>query len=88
MVVLGAVGIEKVCNCPEPCDARKKREAKAAARAERLAAWEKRSDRIIRAIASKSSLRRAFCLSDFPYRWLIIILFMYTVLVGYARQNS
>lgn len=21
---LGAVGIEKVCNCPEPCDARKK----------------------------------------------------------------
>ncbi|MFG0606390.1 (Na+)-NQR maturation NqrM [Vibrio mimicus] len=41
---LGAVGIEKVCNCPEPCDARKKREAKAAARAERLAAWEK--DRI------------------------------------------
>ncbi|EKO3565959.1 (Na+)-NQR maturation NqrM [Vibrio metschnikovii] len=41
---LGAVGIEKVCNCPEPCDARKKREARAAARAERLAAWEK--DRI------------------------------------------
>ncbi|AEH32478.1 (Na+)-NQR maturation NqrM [Vibrio anguillarum] len=41
---LGAVGIEKVCNCPEPCDARKKREAKAAARAEKLAHWEK--DRI------------------------------------------
>lgn len=41
---LGAVGIEKVCNCPEPCDARKKREARAAARAERLAACEK--DRI------------------------------------------
>lgn len=41
---LGAVGIEKVCNCPEPCDARKRREARAAARAERLAAWEK--DRI------------------------------------------
>jgi hypothetical protein len=41
---LGAVGIEKVCNCPEPCDARKKREARAAARGERLAAWEK--DRI------------------------------------------
>lgn len=38
---LGAVGIEKVCNCPEPCDARKKREA---ARQEKLAAWEK--DRI------------------------------------------
>ncbi|MBY8112243.1 (Na+)-NQR maturation NqrM [Vibrio fluvialis] len=41
---LGAVGIEKVCNCPEPCDARKKREAREAARAERIAAWEK--DRI------------------------------------------
>lgn len=41
---LGAVGIDKVCNCPEPCDARKKREAKAALRAEKLAAWEK--DRI------------------------------------------
>ncbi|NIY92808.1 (Na+)-NQR maturation NqrM [Vibrio diazotrophicus] len=41
---LGAVGIEKVCNCPEPCDARKKREAREAARAEKLAAWEK--DRI------------------------------------------
>ena len=41
---LGAVGIEKVCNCPEPCDARKKREARAAIRAEKLAAWEK--DRI------------------------------------------
>ncbi|MCG3730597.1 (Na+)-NQR maturation NqrM [Vibrio cincinnatiensis] len=41
---LGAVGIDKVCNCPEPCDARKKREAREAARAERMAAWEK--DRI------------------------------------------
>ncbi len=41
---LGSVGIEKVCNCPEPCDARKKREAKAALRAEKLAEWEK--DRI------------------------------------------
>ncbi|MDD1783450.1 (Na+)-NQR maturation NqrM [Enterovibrio sp. ZSDZ35] len=27
---LGAVGIEKECDCPEPCDARKKREARAA----------------------------------------------------------
>ncbi|SHE86423.1 (Na+)-NQR maturation NqrM [Vibrio gazogenes] len=42
---LGAVGIEKVCNCPEPCDARKKREAKAVARADRLAEWNK--DRIV-----------------------------------------
>jgi hypothetical protein len=41
---LGAVGIEKVCNCPEPCDARKKREAREALRAEKLADWEK--DRI------------------------------------------
>ncbi|WP_047049909.1 (Na+)-NQR maturation NqrM [Vibrio mexicanus] len=48
---LGAVGVDKVCNCPEPCDARKKREAreaeraeKLAARAEKQAAWEK--DRI------------------------------------------
>ena len=41
---LGAVGIEKVCNCPEPCDARKKREAREAVRAEKRAAWEK--DRI------------------------------------------
>jgi uncharacterized protein len=38
---LGAVGIEKVCNCPEPCDARKKREAREATRAAKLAAWEK-----------------------------------------------
>ncbi len=42
---LGAVGIEKVCNCPEPCDARKKREAKAAARAEKMAEWN--NDRIV-----------------------------------------
>ncbi len=42
---LGAIGIEKVCNCPEPCDARKRREAKAAARAEKLAQWEK--DRLL-----------------------------------------
>ena len=38
---LGAVGVDKVCNCPEPCDARKKREAREALRAEKLAAWEK-----------------------------------------------
>ncbi|WP_061039878.1 (Na+)-NQR maturation NqrM [Vibrio coralliirubri] len=47
----GAVGIDKVCNCPEPCDARKKREAREAYREEKLAerqqkeaAWSK--DRI------------------------------------------
>ncbi|MGC9401040.1 (Na+)-NQR maturation NqrM [Vibrio genomosp. F10] len=38
---LDAMGIDKVCSCPEPCDARKKREEKAAIRAEKLAAWEK-----------------------------------------------
>ncbi|MGL6261097.1 (Na+)-NQR maturation NqrM [Vibrio sp. WXL103] len=38
---LGAMGIDKVCNCPEPCDARKKREAREAARAEKLAEWKK-----------------------------------------------
>lgn len=27
---LDALGIDKECNCPEPCDARKKREARAA----------------------------------------------------------
>ncbi len=38
---LDAMGIDKVCNCPEPCDARKKREAKAAAREAKLAEWNK-----------------------------------------------
>ncbi len=38
---LGSVGIDKVCNCPEPCDARKKREAKEAKRVEQLAKWQK-----------------------------------------------
>ncbi|UJF18833.1 (Na+)-NQR maturation NqrM [Vibrio sp. SS-MA-C1-2] len=37
---LGSVGIEKECDCPEPCDARLKREARAAKQAE----WNK--DRI------------------------------------------
>ncbi|MBD1572284.1 (Na+)-NQR maturation NqrM [Vibrio sp. S17_S38] len=37
---LGSVGVDKVCNCPEPCDARKKREEKAAIRAQKLAEWE------------------------------------------------
>lgn len=33
---IGALGIEKVCDCPEPCDARKKRMAKEQARADAL----------------------------------------------------
>ncbi|HEI8867299.1 (Na+)-NQR maturation NqrM [Serratia sp. AKBS12] len=31
-----ALGMEKVCDCPEPCDARKKRLAKEAQRREQL----------------------------------------------------
>ncbi|PVZ82991.1 hypothetical protein C9426_27940 [Serratia sp. S1B] len=31
-----ALGIEKVCDCPEPCDARKKRLVKEAKRREQL----------------------------------------------------
>ncbi|WP_337247179.1 (Na+)-NQR maturation NqrM [Photobacterium halotolerans] len=34
---LGAVGIEKECDCPEPCDKRLKREARAAKQEE----WKK-----------------------------------------------
>ncbi|MDX1302425.1 (Na+)-NQR maturation NqrM [Photobacterium sp.] len=34
---LDGIGIAKECNCPEPCDARKKREARAAKQAE----WKK-----------------------------------------------
>lgn len=33
---LGSIGVEKVCDCPEPCDARKKRMAREAAREEKL----------------------------------------------------
>ena len=29
---LGTIGVEKVCDCPEPCDARKKRMAREDAR--------------------------------------------------------
>ncbi|WP_337264124.1 MULTISPECIES: (Na+)-NQR maturation NqrM [unclassified Serratia (in: enterobacteria)] len=33
---ISALGMEKVCDCPEPCDARKKRLAKEALRREQL----------------------------------------------------
>ncbi|MCC8365457.1 (Na+)-NQR maturation NqrM [Xenorhabdus sp. PB61.4] len=33
---LGSIGVEKVCDCPEPCDARKKREAREASRLAQL----------------------------------------------------
>ena len=35
---LGAIGIENSCDCPEPCDKRRRREAKAE-RAAKVAAW-------------------------------------------------
>ncbi|EEP94597.1 hypothetical protein yaldo0001_7240 [Yersinia aldovae ATCC 35236] len=33
---IGALGMEKACDCPEPCDSRKKRLAKEAARQKKL----------------------------------------------------
>ncbi|MFV8797310.1 (Na+)-NQR maturation NqrM [Yersinia sp. LJYL362] len=33
---IGALGMEKVCDCPEPCDSRKKRLAKETARQKAL----------------------------------------------------
>ncbi|MGH1474971.1 (Na+)-NQR maturation NqrM [Yersinia proxima] len=33
---IGALGMEKVCDCPEPCDSRKKRLVKEAARQKAL----------------------------------------------------
>jgi hypothetical protein len=37
---LGAIGIEKACDCPEPCDRRKAREARESARQEKIASWQ------------------------------------------------
>jgi len=42
---LGALGIEKACDCPEPCDRRKARMEKELARQAKLAEWKK--DQII-----------------------------------------
>lgn len=36
---LGALGVEKACDCPEPCDRKKARLAQQAARDKKLAAW-------------------------------------------------
>ena len=36
---LGALGIEKACDCPEPCDRKKAREEKAMMREKKLAEW-------------------------------------------------
>ncbi|MCV2883613.1 (Na+)-NQR maturation NqrM [Aestuariibacter sp. AA17] len=38
---LGALGIEKACDCPEPCDRKKARMEKEAAREEKLKEWKK-----------------------------------------------
>ena len=42
---LGALGIEKACDCPEPCDRRKARMEREEARQAKLAEWQK--DKII-----------------------------------------
>lgn len=42
---LGALGIEKACDCPEPCERKKARMEKEQARQEKLKEWDK--DRII-----------------------------------------
>ncbi|AWL10962.1 uncharacterized protein HMF8227_00466 [Saliniradius amylolyticus] len=38
---LGALGIEKACDCPEPCDRKKARMEKEEARNEKLAEWKR-----------------------------------------------
>jgi hypothetical protein len=38
---LGALGIDKACDCPEPCDRKKARLERDAAREEKLKAWKK-----------------------------------------------
>ncbi len=37
---LGALGVEKACDCPEPCDRRKAREAREAKRQEKINEWQ------------------------------------------------
>jgi hypothetical protein len=36
---LGALGIDKACDCPEPCDRKKARQEREAARQTKLKAW-------------------------------------------------
>ncbi|MBE1287131.1 MAG: (Na+)-NQR maturation NqrM [Alteromonadaceae bacterium] len=38
---LGALGIAKACDCPEPCDRKKARMEREAARQKKIAEWEK-----------------------------------------------
>ncbi|WP_026376784.1 (Na+)-NQR maturation NqrM [Aestuariibacter salexigens] len=42
---LGALGIEKACDCPEPCDRKKARLEREQARQEKLKEWQQ--DRIL-----------------------------------------
>jgi hypothetical protein len=37
---LGALGIDKACDCPEPCDRKKARQEKEAIRQEKLKEWQ------------------------------------------------
>ena len=37
---LGALGIDKACDCPEPCDRKKARQEREAARQEKLKEWQ------------------------------------------------
>lgn len=36
---LGAIGVEKACDCPEPCDRRKARQAREEKRQEKITQW-------------------------------------------------
>ena len=42
---LGELGIEKACDCPEPCDRKKAREERELARQKKIAEWQ--DDKII-----------------------------------------
>lgn len=37
---LGALGIDKACDCPEPCDRKKAREEREMARQKKIAEWQ------------------------------------------------
>ncbi len=37
---LGAVGVEKACDCPEPCDRRKARQEREEIRKEKITQWQ------------------------------------------------
>ena len=37
---LGALGIEKACDCPEPCDRKKARQEREQARQKKIAEWQ------------------------------------------------